>query len=163
LADRARVTAPRDFHWADAPQDEARTAKRPRPGERVSHRVFRSESGETLWVGKGGADNDVLTFKTARPYDLWLHAKDKKGAHVVVPLGRERDVTPDVLIDAAHLAAHFSDARGELVVDVQYTKRGQLRKPRGSAPGLVVVQREKVLVLRVSQERLSRLLASEEA
>jgi predicted ribosome quality control (RQC) complex YloA/Tae2 family protein len=98
----------------------------------------------------------------ARPHDLWLHAKGRTGAHVIVPLDKGRPCPSDLLVDAAHLAAHFSEARGEGVVEIQHTPRRYLRKPRGSAPGLCVVDREKVTVLRVEPERVSRLLSGEE-
>ena len=81
----------------------------------------------------------------------------------MVPLDKNQTCPADRLVDAAHLAAHFSEAREEAVVEVQYTPRRYLRKPKGSAPGFVVVDREKVLVLRVEQGRLARLLAAEEA
>jgi predicted ribosome quality control (RQC) complex YloA/Tae2 family protein len=80
---------------------------------------------------------------------------------VVVPLDKGASCPAEVLVDAAHLAAHFSDARGERVVEVQTTPRRYIRKPRGSAPGAVIVDREKVLVLRVDDERLKQLLSSE--
>jgi predicted ribosome quality control (RQC) complex YloA/Tae2 family protein len=67
----------------------------------------------------------------------------------------------DLLVEAAHLAAHFSDASEEAVVEVTYTPRRYIRKPRGSAPGAVVVDREKVIVLRRDEAILRRLLASE--
>jgi predicted ribosome quality control (RQC) complex YloA/Tae2 family protein len=81
---------------------------------------------------------------------------------VIVPLEKSRVCPSDLLVDAAHLAAHFSGARGEGVVEVQHVPRRHLRKPRGSAPGLVVVDREKVTVLRVEPDRLARLLAAED-
>ena len=84
-----------------------------------------------------------------------------KGAHVIVPRERNEDTPADLLVEAAHLAAHFSDARAESVVEIQYTPRRYLRKPRGSAPGFVVVDREKVLVLRVDAALLERLLATD--
>jgi predicted ribosome quality control (RQC) complex YloA/Tae2 family protein len=114
-----------------------------------------------LYVGRGAAQNDELTLHVARPHDLWLHAKEHPGAHVVVPLAKGRSCPPETLVDAAHLAAHFSDARGERVVEIQYTPRRYLRKPRGSAKGAVIVDREKVLVLRVDDARLQRLLNTE--
>jgi predicted ribosome quality control (RQC) complex YloA/Tae2 family protein len=80
---------------------------------------------------------------------------------VVVSLDRGAGCPSDVLIDAAHLAAHFSDARDEDLVEVEYTSRRYVRKPRGSEPGLVVVTREKVLVLRRSEIVLRRLLDRE--
>jgi predicted ribosome quality control (RQC) complex YloA/Tae2 family protein len=82
---------------------------------------------------------------------------------VVVPLERTQTCPGEVLVDAATLAAHFSDARGEAIVEVQYTPRRFVRKPRRSAPGLVVLEREKVIVLRVDPTRVARLLAAEEA
>ena len=113
-------------------------------------------------MGRGAAHNDALTFQTARPHDLWLHAKGRTGAHVVVPLAKNHTCPGDVLVEAAHLAAHFSDARDEAVVDVQYASRRHLRKPRGSAPGLVVVDREKVLAVRMEPSLLRALLEREE-
>jgi predicted ribosome quality control (RQC) complex YloA/Tae2 family protein len=127
----------------------------------VPYRTFVGASGATILVGRGAADNDALTLHVARAHDLWLHAKDRQGAHVVVPLDRGASCPPDLLVEAAHLAAHFSDARDERVVDVQYTPRRYLRKPKGSAPGLVIVDREKVLVLRREDATLQRLLEAE--
>jgi predicted ribosome quality control (RQC) complex YloA/Tae2 family protein len=92
---------------------------------------------------------------------LWLHAKGWTGAHVVVPLRKGASCPPEALVEAAHLAAHFSDARSETVVEVAYTPRRYVRKPRGSAPGAVVVDREKVIVLRKSEDVLKDLLARE--
>jgi predicted ribosome quality control (RQC) complex YloA/Tae2 family protein len=65
------------------------------------------------------------------------------------------------LLDAAQLALHFSDARGEASAEVTHTERRYVRKPKGSAPGAVTLDREKVLLLRSEPERLKRLLASE--
>jgi hypothetical protein len=161
LAEEVRAAAPRDFALAQrggAPPGPSPRDAPPSP----PYRTFRAASGDRILVGRGAARNDALTFHVARPHDLWLHAKGRTGAHVVVPLEKNHDCPPDVLIDAAHLAAHFSDARGEGVVEVQHTPRRYLRKPRGAAPGLCVVDREKVTVLRVEPGRIERLLAAEE-
>ncbi|HEX4446537.1 MAG TPA: NFACT RNA binding domain-containing protein, partial [Polyangiaceae bacterium] len=114
-----------------------------------------------ILVGRGAADNDALTLRVARAHDLWLHAKEHTGAHVIVALDRGASCPPELLVEAAHLAAHFSDARDETIVDVQYTPRRYVRKPRGTPPGLVVVEREKVIVLRRDESTLRRLLAGE--
>jgi predicted ribosome quality control (RQC) complex YloA/Tae2 family protein len=66
-----------------------------------------------------------------------------------------------VLVEAAHLAAHFSEARDESQVEITYVQRRHVRKPRGSPPGLVVVARDKTLVLRRSQQLIARLLERE--
>ena len=167
-AREAKKRAPRDVILANgAPGAGAVTAagqgKAPKGGgRRVPFRAFVARSGRKVLVGKGAADNDALTLKIAKPHDLWLHAKDRTGAHVIVQLGKGQTCAAEDLVDAAHLAAHFADARDEKAVDVQYTPRRYLRKPKGSAPGAVVVDREKVLPLRFDAALLRALLEREE-
>ena len=157
---RARSIAPKDVKL----ESQSTHAGGPRTQAKAPpFRTFHARAGSRLLVGRGAAHNDVLTFQIARPHDLWLHAKGYPGAHVIVPLTKNRSCPSDLLVDAAHLAAHFSDARDEAVVDVQYASRRHLRKPRGSAPGLVVVDREKVIAVRIDAETLRALLESEEA
>jgi hypothetical protein len=162
LAREAKAAAPRDFALAQptaagGARGGSKTAPKP------PFRAFAGADGARVLVGRGAAHNDALTLHVARPHDLWLHAKGRTGAHVIVPLAKGQSCPSEVLIDAAHLAAHFSDAREEGVVEIQHTPRRYLRKPKGSAPGFVVVDREKVIVLRVERERIARLLATEEA
>jgi len=140
---------------------ERAPARRGKPPARVPYRVFLSAASEKILVGKGGADNDTLTLTVARPHDHWLHVRDGSGAHVVVPLERKTTIGQELLLDAAHLAAHFSKQRSEPTVEIRHTERRFVRKLRGSAPGTVNVDRERVFVLRVGRERLARLLASE--
>jgi predicted ribosome quality control (RQC) complex YloA/Tae2 family protein len=155
----ARAAAPHEFKLAPG---LASGASRSRPdARRPPYRVFLGVSGARILVGRGAAHNDALTLHVARSHDLWLHAKNKHGAHVVVPLAKDSACPSDLLVEAAHLAAHFSDAREERVVEVQYTPRRYLRKPRGSAPGLVIVDREKVMILRKDDDQLRSLLATE--
>lgn len=157
----ARAVAPKDVKL-DAPSTtgagRAGGQKRALP-----FRAFHARAGSArILVGRGAPQNDVLTFQVARPHDLWLHAKARAGAHVIVPLAKNQSASGDVLADAAHLAAHFSEARDEAVVDVEYTPRRYLRKPRGSPPGFVVVDREKVIAVRIDPAALKALLESED-
>jgi predicted ribosome quality control (RQC) complex YloA/Tae2 family protein len=163
LTARARAAAPRDFKLDSARTTAGATAAtRARPQAPLPpYRTLLGASGARILVGRGAAHNDALTLHVARPHDLWLHAKGRAGAHVVVVLEKAASCPSDVLVEAAHLAAHFSEARGERVVEVQYALRRHVRKPRGSAPGLVVVDREKVLVLRVDEALLRGLLERE--
>lgn len=161
----AKKAAPRDVTLpGNAPSGTSATksSKATKSTARVPYRAFFARSGRRLMAGKGAADNDALTLHVARPHDLWLHAKDRTGSHVIVPLDKGQTASAEDLVDAAHLAAHFSEARDEKVVDVQYTERRYLRKPKGSPPGLVIVDREKVLVLRVEPELLRGLLERED-
>jgi predicted ribosome quality control (RQC) complex YloA/Tae2 family protein len=157
----AKRGAPRDVALPGAGPSTSGTSGAKKTA-RTPYRTFFTRSGRKLLVGKGAADNDALTLHVARPYDLWLHAKDRTGAHVIALLDKGQSCPAEDLVDAAHLAAHFSDAREEKVVDVQYTDRRYLRKPKGSSAGFVVVDREKVLVLRVEPELLRALLEREE-
>jgi fibronectin-binding protein A (FbpA)/ribosomal quality control pathway NFACT family protein len=155
----ARAAAPKDLKGESFARPGARPALQ---AKSPPYRTFHARNGARLLVGRGAAQNDLLTFQVARPHDLWLHAQGFPGAHVVVPLPKNQSCPGDVLADAAHLAAHFSGARDEAVVEVAYASRRHLRKPRGSAPGLVVVDREKVIAVRIEPSVLRTLLESEE-
>jgi predicted ribosome quality control (RQC) complex YloA/Tae2 family protein len=142
-----------------APKEEAR--KRRQAGTRPPFREFLTADGSPALVGRSAADNDRLTLRVARPHDLWLHARGVTGAHVIVRLAKGKSCSPETLVDAAMLAAHFSDLRGESVVDVLYTPRRFVHKRKGSAVGSVTLGSEKVIAVRVETARLARLLATE--
>jgi len=73
----------------------------------------------------------------ARSLDLWLHAADYPGSHVVVKNPNRKDVPHQTLLEAAQLAAFYSDAREQTKAAVNYTQKKFVNKPRGAAPGLV--------------------------
>ncbi|HEY6101220.1 MAG TPA: NFACT family protein [Anaeromyxobacter sp.] len=143
------------------PRPEAAPGRR-REEAALPYRSFRSLAGTAILVGRGAADNDALTRKVARGNDLWLHARGVTGAHVVVRLDKGKGPDQETLLDAAHLAVHFSDARGAPQADVAYTRAKHVRKPKGAAPGVVTYSQEKVVLLRVEPPRTERLLAEEE-
>lgn len=100
-------------------------------------RRYVSSDGYEILVGRAARDNDNLTFKVARPNDLWLHAADYPGSHVVVRNPSRAEIPHRTVIEAAQLAAHFSQARNDTKVTIHYTQRKFLTKPKGAAPGLV--------------------------
>ena len=106
-------------------------------------RRYISSDGFEILVGRAARDNDNLTFKIAKPNDLWLHAADYPGSHVVVRNPTRKDIAQRTVIEAAQLAAHFSQANKDPKVDVHYTPRKFLSKPKGAAPGLVRLLRFK--------------------
>ncbi len=126
------------------------------------YRSYRSVAGLSILVGRGAAENDQLTVRIAKGNDVWLHARGRTGAHVVLRLAKGRAPDQESLLDAAHLAAHFSDARGEAAPEVVYTRAKHVRKVKGSAPGAVTFSQEKGMALRVEPSRLARLLQGEE-
>ena len=164
LADRAeeadaeeleRVVAElREHH----PQDLARAQRRKRDSGRLPYREIPIAAGRPARVGRKAADNDALTLRHAKPDDLWLHVRGRGGSHVVVPMGRGEDPSAELLVDAAHLAAHFSSARREGDVEVTWTRRRYVQKPRGAAPGSVRLLQEKTILVRIEPARLARLL-----
>ena len=124
-------------------------------------RAFRTLGGAAVLVGKSAEGNDAL-LKEAGGNDAWLHARGRGGAHVVLRLGRGKAPGQDDLLDAAHLAAHFSEARGEPTAEVAWTRARHVKRPRGAAPGAVTYSQERTVLLRVEPSRLQRLLAAEE-
>lgn len=132
-----------------------------RDQERSPFRRFVSSSGHPIWVGRSARENDALTLHHAKPYHVWLHVEGRAGSHVIIPLIRGAELPSDLLVDAAHLAAHFSDARDESPVEVIYAERRHVVKPRGYPPGAVRVDRRKTLALRQEPSRRDALLAGE--
>ncbi|MEM1349019.1 MAG: NFACT RNA binding domain-containing protein, partial [Myxococcota bacterium] len=96
--------------------------------ERKPYREFEGAGGATILVGRGGADNDALSLKVARGRDVWLHARDFAGAHVVLRMAKGEDIPQAALHDAAVLAAHFSKGRDDTLIDVTYTRAKHIRK-----------------------------------
>jgi predicted ribosome quality control (RQC) complex YloA/Tae2 family protein len=110
-------------------------------GQSISSRKrFRSVvvDGREILVGRSSRENDELTFQMATPDDFWLHAGDYSGSHVVIRNPqREKEPPENVLTKAAQLAAYFSQARNSSKVEVHYTRRKHVSKPRKAKPGLV--------------------------
>jgi predicted ribosome quality control (RQC) complex YloA/Tae2 family protein len=109
---------------------------------RLPYRRYRTSGGLEVRVGRGARANDALTFHHAAPDDVWLHARDVAGAHVVLRWA-QRDQNPPRrdLHEAAALAAWHSRARTSGLVPVDWTRRKYVRKPRGAPPGLVRPER----------------------
>lgn len=148
---------------AAVPEQPVFTGKKEKPGQQAlpPYREYVGAGGQRIWVGRGAANNDALTFHEAKPYHLWLHARGVPGAHVVVPLEKNQVLSSEALVDAAHLALHHSELKGEPRGEVSHTQVKFVRKGRDAAPGAVTYTREKTLMLRVEPERLKRLLAGE--
>ena len=100
-------------------------------------RRYLSSDGYEVLVGRAAKDNDHLTFRIARAQDLWLHAADYPGSHVIARNPSRKDVPPRTLIEAAQLAAKFSQANNDKKVNVNYTQQKFVSRIKGAAPGLV--------------------------
>ena len=126
-----------------APQSKGTKPQRGQPLRVVA------DEGMIILVGRSARQNHQITFRRAGPDDLWLHAVDVPGSHVVV-LSGGRPVPEDVLVRAAKLAAQHSAARGEAGVLVAYTRRRYVRPIRNGRPGMVTYRREETI--RVSMD-----------
>jgi predicted ribosome quality control (RQC) complex YloA/Tae2 family protein len=107
------------------------------PAAMKGMRRYRSSDGYEVIVGRSARDNDTLTFRLARPHDLWLHAGDYPGSHVIVRNSGRGEVPHRTIIEAAQLAAKFSQASKDSKVTIHYTQRKFISKPKGAASGLV--------------------------
>jgi predicted ribosome quality control (RQC) complex YloA/Tae2 family protein len=120
----------------------------PDTAPRRPYKEYQTSTGVTLWVGKTEADNDRLTLDCARPYDLWFHASQCPGSHVVMRFPHKKfEPSKRELAEAASLAAYYSKARGSAKVPVSYTLRKYVRKPRGAKPGLVTIDNYKTIMV----------------
>jgi len=106
--------------------------------------------GYKIWIGKNAQNNDTLTLKYGYKEDLWLHAKDVAGSHVLIKHQAGKNFPKDVIERAAQLAAHYSKRRNESLCPVVVTPRKFVRKRKGDPPGAVVVEREEVIMVQPS-------------
>lgn len=99
-----------------------------------------------ILYGTTNAQNDFLTFKLARPDDIWMHAKNHHGAHVIVR------GAPDerALEKPASIAARFSSGRNELKTEVVWTRKKYVKKPPGGLPGIATYSHYKSILARAS-------------
>ncbi|MET4073857.1 NFACT RNA binding domain-containing protein [Hymenobacter sp. UYCo722] len=116
------------------------------PGE-LPFKVF-EDRGFTILVGRSAENNDLLTQKYAHKDDLWLHAKDVAGSHVVIRHRAGQTVPEPVVEHAAMLAGWYSKRQNDTLCPVTVTPKKFVRKPRGARPGQVIVERERVVLVK---------------
>ena len=109
-----------------------------------------------IYVGKNNRQNDLLTFKTAQPNDLWFHTKNIPGSHVI--LQNATDKNEEALYTAAQLAAYFSKAQNSATVPVDYTKKRHVKKPAHAKPGFVTYEQQNTLYVTPDKEFINKLL-----
>lgn len=123
------------------------TPNRKAPTTNSAARSFVSSDGFEILVGKKAKDNDVLTFKLAKSLDTWMHAADYPGSHVVVRNPNRKEIPQKTLLEAAQLAAFYSQGKAQTKAAVHYTLKKFVNKPKGAAPGLVSLASFKTLLV----------------
>ena len=109
--------------------------------EKTSEPIQLTIDNHLVYIGRNNKQNDYLTFKIAEKNDLWFHAKDIQGSHVI--LKNSHSLTDDLISKCASLAAFYSKARESTKVEVQYTEVKNIKKPKNSKPGFVVFNQYK--------------------
>ena len=164
--ERLAESGPADDLWAAAggkPSGSGPGHRAPGPEVRLPYIRLRTTGGLELRVGRGPRDNDDLTFRHSAPEDIWLHASQASGAHVILRWGR-RDANPPRrdLLEAATAAAVHSGARHSGTAPVVWTRRKYVRKPRKSPPGTVAPARVRTIFVKPDAD-LVKTLRDEDA
>ncbi len=120
-----------------------------KPQEEIIFLPYRATEfqGFQLWIGKNAKANDELTLKHSHKEDLWLHAKDVSGSHVLIKYKSGKPFPKEVIERAAQLAAFFSKRKNESLCPVAYTRKKFVRKRKGDPAGAVVVEKETVILV----------------
>jgi hypothetical protein len=130
--------------------------------KRLPYLLFRSTGGLEIRVGRGSRDNDALTFHHSSPDDIWLHARQVQGAHVILRWGRKDENPPQRdLSEAAIAAAVHSGARHSGTVAINWTRRKYVRKPRKAPPGSVLADRVKTVFVEPDEALVKRMSAAD--
>ena len=133
-----------------------RAKGRKQPQRPSKPREFRSTAGMRILAGRNNRQNDRLTAKDAEKWDIWLHTQRIHGSHVILCTGGAQ---PDEqsLLEAASLAAYFSQAQNSTKVPVDFTQVKCVKKPAGSPPGFVNYTNYKTILADPSEELVKRL------
>jgi predicted ribosome quality control (RQC) complex YloA/Tae2 family protein len=149
------------FALFEAVADILRPRRKPpaKPARAVSvpSRAFTSREGFKIYVGRSAAENDRLSFAFARGRDLWFHARDFPGSHVVVRAKSRAEIGRETILDAANLALYYSKGKADGAGDVIYTERKYIARARGPSRGQVNVSRHRVIRIELDAGRIKHL------
>ena len=133
-----------------------RRRQREKIQKRKKPEQYLASDGKTIiYVGRNNLQNEELTFKMARKEELWFHAKDIPGSHVVI--SGNLDPSDEVKTDAAELAAYFSQGRLSNLVQVDMIEVKKLNKPTGGKPGFVTYTGQKTLRVTPDPEKIASM------
>ena len=130
----------------------SRRQQRARPKSKPYH--YRSADGIDIFVGKNAAQNERLTGD-ARPNEMWLHAKDMPGSHVIIKA--EGNIPDSTLSQAATLAAWYSKGQHSTMVPIDYTLTRYVKKIPGGATGMVTYTNQKTVYMTVTEADVKKI------
>lgn len=140
-------TEARARRWMmEATTGDLRPDERPFGGRKI--RQVEGPFGFQILYGETADANDWLTVRESKPHDLWLHVRGATGAHVLIRTNKKPDrVPPEVILEAARIAAHHSAAKHSRLIEVDVTERRYVRKPRGAPAGTVTYDRARTVAV----------------
>ena len=118
---------------------------------------FKSSDGFKILVGRNNIQNDILTLKTAKNYDMWLHVQKHAGSHTVI-IADKKEITETAIYEAACIAAYHSKAKDSSSVAVDYTLVKNVKKPSGAKPGKVIYNTYNTLYVTPEKELIEKLI-----
>ncbi|MBQ3523099.1 MAG: NFACT family protein [Clostridia bacterium] len=121
---------------------------------------FKSSDGFTILVGRNNVQNDILTLKTAKNYDMWLHVQKHAGSHTVI-IADKKEITETAIFEAACVAAYHSKAKDSSSVAVDYTLIKNVKKPVGAKPGKVIYNTYNTVYVTPQKELIEKLKINE--
>jgi predicted ribosome quality control (RQC) complex YloA/Tae2 family protein len=117
--------------------------------------AFISSGGHEILVGKNNTQNDMITFKIAKNEDYWFHAKNMPGSHVIIRTKGD-ELTDEEFIEAAKIAAYYSKGKNSSTVEVDYTKKSNIKKPPNAKPGFVIYDTNYSMLVKPNIEGIKR-------
>lgn len=133
-----------------------RSAKKEKE-KKLPPKKYISTDGFVIYVGRNNVQNDELTLKTAKNYDMWFHVKDAAGCHVIAVSDKANPFTDKLIRQASLLAAYNSKARSSSNVAVDYTIVKNVHKPNGAKPGMVIYEHYSTEYVTPNEEELSEV------
>lgn len=134
--------------------DEGYVSRIGKPGKKVKDIIskplhFISGDGFDIFVGRNNRQNEILTMKTSKKDDMWLHARGIPGSHVIIRT-EGKSVPDKTLEEAAVLAAWYSKGRNSSNVEIDFTQRKNVWKPKNTKPGFVNYEHQRTIIVNPS-------------
>lgn len=117
---------------------------------------FESSDGFRILVGRNNIQNDILTLKTAKNYDMWLHVQKHAGSHTII-IADKKEITETAIYEAACIAAYHSKAKDSSSVAVDYSIVKNVKKPTGAKPGKVIYNTYNTIYVTPEKEMIEKL------
>ncbi|MCA9914026.1 MAG: NFACT family protein [Anaerolineae bacterium] len=112
-----------------------------------------TKDGYVIWVGRNSRQNEQVTFRTAKSDDIWLHARNVPGSHVIIRDDGRR-IPQDLIEECAAIAAYYSGKRGDQKVDVDVTRIKYVKPIKSAGPGMVTYRNERTLTVTPQNEEI---------